>query len=56
MKTNSDAAGIARKRGVRILIPAQHGHLNATARGAWAHTRALHQDHTHHEGATIFVC
>ena len=50
MKTDFDAAGIARKRGERTLRCQSSWHLKVTARGAWAsHTRAR-QDHTHPRG------
>ena len=45
MKTDFDAAGIARKRGERTFRCQYSWHLKVTARGAWgSHTRA-HQDH-----------
>ena len=57
MKTISDATGIAGKRGVRILVPAQHRTPESDSQRRLAsHTRVIHQDHTHHEGAKKNEC
>ena len=57
MKTNSDAAGIARKRGVHILIPAHHrAPERDSQRRLGSHPRASSGPRTHHEGAKfLFV-
>ena len=51
MKTISDAAGIAGKRGVRILIPAQHRAPESDSQRRLASHPGASSGHPHHEGA-----